>query len=202
MSEFAKSAAKLSRSPLGIIALFQVLIEAIAGLVMLNLDAPVSNGHVLTILALFVCLFPCLVLAVFTYLVICHHDKLYGPSDFTNEDNFMALFEQGAKNSKHIAKIESIAREVRSAIDSHPLFMFAQLPVSVQGFLKNTYVDGQNSISNAAKKQGDAEGFRDSIQKVMDQYGWIEINDDTVLLSEKGKQELGSFIELCIPRFL
>jgi hypothetical protein len=84
---FGDAADKLSRNPLGIIALFQVLVEAIAALVTARLDA--SNTAALLPLVWFLVLFPVAVLAVFTYLVACHHSKLYGPRDYTDEANFM-----------------------------------------------------------------------------------------------------------------
>ena len=39
----------------------------------------------------FLVLFPSLVLLLFVYLVIHHSEKLYGPSDFRDEANFMKL---------------------------------------------------------------------------------------------------------------
>ena len=42
------------------------------------------------ILTMFIVVFPFVVLAVFAWLVSCHHKKLYGPEDFQDDRNFLA----------------------------------------------------------------------------------------------------------------
>jgi hypothetical protein len=84
---FGDTASKLARNPLGIIALFQVLIYGIAGFVASRIDS--ANTLVLVPLVWFLVVFPLVVIAVFTYLVIWHHNKLYAPADYANEENFM-----------------------------------------------------------------------------------------------------------------
>lgn len=83
---FAKSALGFTRSPLGIIALFIVLVYGFASLVVGF--GPNIPGHI-TPLIYFMVLFPVLVFAGFLWLVAKHHRKLYGPSDFRDEDNFL-----------------------------------------------------------------------------------------------------------------
>ena len=103
MYSFENTARRLARNPLGIIALFIVLVYGIAGLVTF------SSGVRETIepLIYFLVFFPVLVLVVFTRLVTKHSDKLYGPGDFANEDNFMKLriaASLGAATAKHQKK--------------------------------------------------------------------------------------------------
>lgn len=86
---FGETAVKLARNPLGIIALFIVLVYGIAALVTVSTGDCVDNER--PQLTYFLVLFPVLVLALFAWLVSKHSDKLYGPSDFTNEQNFMKL---------------------------------------------------------------------------------------------------------------
>lgn len=83
---FAKSALGFTKSPLGIIALFIVLVYGFASLVVgfgKNL-----SGHIAPLIY-FMVLFPVLVFAGFLWLVAKHHRKLYGPGDFRDEDNFL-----------------------------------------------------------------------------------------------------------------
>jgi len=87
LKTFGETASRFARNPLGILALFQVLIYGIAGYVTANVDA--TNTAVLTPLVWFLVIFPFAVLGVFTFLVACHHSKLYAPSDYTDEENFM-----------------------------------------------------------------------------------------------------------------
>ena len=90
LKEFSDAAISLSRNPLGIIALFIVLVYGVAALV-----AGASRkltGEERTPLIWFLALFPCLVLAVFGWLVSRHHDKLYAPSDYKDESHFVKTF--------------------------------------------------------------------------------------------------------------
>jgi len=77
------------KNPIGVIGIFLVLTEAIASMVIVksSLDS-VQN----TILVLFIVLFPCLVLFVFYLLVTRHHEKLYSPSDYKDEKNFVNTY--------------------------------------------------------------------------------------------------------------
>ena len=71
LKDFGDTAKSLARNPLGIIALFIVLIYGFASLVV-GLSGRLDPGD-RTPLVWFLVVFPCLVLAVFTWLVSCHH---------------------------------------------------------------------------------------------------------------------------------
>lgn len=86
VDEFSKSAQGFTKSPLGIIALFIVLVYGFASLVVAfgqDLQEYVAP------LVYFMVLFPVLVFIGFLWLVAKHHNKLYGPSDFKDEENFL-----------------------------------------------------------------------------------------------------------------
>lgn len=88
VKSFAESAKGFTKSPLGIIALFIVLVYGFATLA-------VSFGNNLTEhiapLIYFLVLFPVIVFIGFLWLVSKHHDKIYGPSDFKDEENFLKM---------------------------------------------------------------------------------------------------------------
>lgn len=83
---FAESALGFTRSPLGIIALFIVLVYGFASLVV-GLGSNLAERVVPLIY--FMVGFPVLVFFGFLWLVARHHNKLYGPSDFEDEENFL-----------------------------------------------------------------------------------------------------------------
>lgn len=88
VKDFSKSALGFTKSPLGIIALFIVLVYGFATLAVAlgsNLKESLSP------LIWFLVLFPVLVFVGFLWLVAKHHNKIYGPSDFKNEDNFLKI---------------------------------------------------------------------------------------------------------------
>jgi|SRR5688572_15588215 len=86
---FERTAVKLSQGPLGIIALFIVLIHGFASLVLgLATDIGESNR---SILVWFLVLFPVGVFTVFSWLVSKHHVNFYPPQAFRNEELFFNL---------------------------------------------------------------------------------------------------------------
>jgi hypothetical protein len=84
MFETAKS---LSRNPLGIIALFIVLVYAVASIV-ISLAKADFYQNPFHPAVLFLAVFPIVVLGAFTYLVARHHRNLYAPQDYENQNDF------------------------------------------------------------------------------------------------------------------
>ena len=84
------SAAKgLARNPLGIIALFIVLVYGLASLVTAFASSFTPAERLPLIY--FLVIFPVIVLGVFSWLVSCHSGKLFAPADFKNEDNYVKM---------------------------------------------------------------------------------------------------------------
>lgn len=92
VSDFGNVASRLARNPLGIIALFIVLVYGIAGYVTTSV-APSLSSSMLWVLIIFIVTFPFVILAAFVWLVVHHHSKLYAPEDFQDESNFMGIVE-------------------------------------------------------------------------------------------------------------
>jgi CheY-like chemotaxis protein len=86
---FGEVATALARNPLGIIALFIVLVYGFACLVT-ALPGTLSATERMPLIY-FLMGFPVLVLGVFTWLVSKHSGKLFAPSDFKNEDNYVKM---------------------------------------------------------------------------------------------------------------
>ena len=84
---FIASAKALARNPLGIIALFIVLVYAVASVVISFARAEFYLNP-LHPAVLFLAIFPLVVLGAFTYLVARHHRHLYAPNDFKDSREF------------------------------------------------------------------------------------------------------------------
>ena len=94
------------RNPLGVIALFVTICYLIAGLVFsIGLDK-LNGAEERLPFIWFIIIFPVVIFVVFVLLVCYHHEKLYGPTDFKNEDNFVKL-----TNAERKAKYLSEATE-------------------------------------------------------------------------------------------
>lgn len=89
LNTFGGTARSLARNPLGIIALFIVLVYGFASLVTIFASSFTSGERLPLIYFLIV--FPVLVLGVFAWLVSNHSGKLFAPSDFKNEDNYVKM---------------------------------------------------------------------------------------------------------------
>lgn len=111
ISDFATTAKGFTKNPLGIIALFIVLIYGFASL---TLGLTTSLGSVEKImLVAFLVIFPCIVLASFVWLVCEHHEKLYGPSDYKSDISFL----EASKNK--LIKLENLHNaEIQNAKDT------------------------------------------------------------------------------------
>lgn len=104
-----KEAVKLARNPLGIIALFILLIYSFASLLFGLGGAELSNAQKWWFVK-FLVTFPYFVLVVFTYLVVRHHEKLYGPGEYKDEKHFLGLNtpeETNKKNEEEISETEN-----------------------------------------------------------------------------------------------
>ncbi len=143
LDQFGKTASGLSKNPLGIIALFIVLIYGVAALV-LGFTGNSLEPNQRWPLIWFLVLFPVIVLAVFTWLVSRHPTKLYSPSDFREETHFlqaigMDIVSRGVeqeiehqfkeKPPKSIEEAKSVARDV--AVSSLTVYeMLRNIPLT------------------------------------------------------------------------
>lgn len=127
ISAFGKAAKGLAKNPLGIIALFIVLIYGFASLVV-GLSGHLVQGERVPLIW-FLVIFPCLVLAVFGWLVSRHHTKLYAPSDYREDESFIqasqesyqAAISLGAATAKWAAQgapAEEVEQATREAAQS------------------------------------------------------------------------------------
>jgi CheY-like chemotaxis protein len=86
---FGATAKSLARNPLGIIALFIVLVYGFASLVTAFAGSFTAAERLPLIY--FLIGFPVLVLGVFSWLVSRHSGKLFAPSDFRDEENYVKM---------------------------------------------------------------------------------------------------------------
>lgn len=92
MKDFMQGAGGLTKNPLGVVGLFLCLVYGVACVVFLVSGKELVCGE-RWVLVWFVALFPCVILLVFYILVTRHHNKLYAPSDYKDEQNFMMMSE-------------------------------------------------------------------------------------------------------------
>jgi hypothetical protein len=105
-SSFTKSAKDLSKNPLGIIALFIIMVYGFACLLFgFSAEVLVSNERLPLIW--FVIIFPVIVLILFGWLVSRHHTKLYSPKDFRDDKSFLHSYQQSSSATVEAIKVSS-----------------------------------------------------------------------------------------------
>jgi CheY-like chemotaxis protein len=129
LREFDTTAKSLARNPLGIIALFIVLVYGLACLVIIG--SSLSTAERMPIVY-FLIVFPFVVLGVFTYLVAFRAGQLFAPGDFKKEETYLELqrmrvsavasltaakqIKDRGRAATHDVEIEDVVRTVESAV--------------------------------------------------------------------------------------
>ncbi len=114
---FSREATGLARNPLGIIALFIILIYGFASLT-LGFNASLQSEERLP-LVWFLVAFPVVVLATFSWLVSRHPTKLYAPGDYQTDAAFVEATKAAVETrtrqlQEQTSQIKEIVREVLS----------------------------------------------------------------------------------------
>jgi hypothetical protein len=112
LKEFGDIAVKLSRNPLGVLSLAFVFVYGIAGYVS---TSSTFQGDERRILVWFMVLFPVAIMAAFYRLVSAHYTKLFGPSDFTDERNFLT-YTSGQITHEQAKRQEQVSQQ-RTAME-------------------------------------------------------------------------------------
>jgi hypothetical protein len=121
LKDFAPSATGLARNPLGIVALFIGFSEVMATLVLTTAQASLGQVEKVSFVA-FLVVFPVVVFATFVWLVVKHHEKLYGPGDFRDDDAFLRLSIDGQKLKllKDVEETEAVAASSPEPAEEQP----------------------------------------------------------------------------------
>lgn len=115
MNSLEKVAPKFAKNPLGIIALFIVLIYGFASLLVGTAGGNLEAAQRWPIIW-FLVIFPFVVLFVFAWLVSTHHTKLYAPSDFRDEKLFIGVQPPEQRQRKLDQEIEALEPIVDAAV--------------------------------------------------------------------------------------
>lgn len=115
LKEFGSTAKSLAKNPLGIIALFIVMVYAISGLV-ISVAKPEFYTNPYHPSVIFLALFPLFVLFVFTYLVAKHHEKLYSPDQYEDQ-GFLKTFKNSSpvEGDSGISTSDKTEREINQS---------------------------------------------------------------------------------------
>lgn len=110
---FGEAAVKLSRSPLGVIALFIVLVDFFAAAVLGPFGGNLDSDQRWTLLV-FIVSFPIIVFGTFAWLIVKHYTKLYAPFDYRTDEAFLRPLTPAEQGQRLAADIGEDAEGLRS----------------------------------------------------------------------------------------
>lgn len=163
IKDFGSIAKDLSRNPLGIIALFLVFTYAVAALIVGCSDKLQSTER--SPLIWLLVLFPPFVLIVFSWLVSCHHDKLYAPTDYRDDNSFLETTNKLRTLKETSAQTESEEFElsISPKITSNQILEdYIQNPNPQMAFIQ-MYIEIEKIINSIAKANNLFMGLPNSI---------------------------------------
>ncbi|CAE6727237.1 hypothetical protein R69658_01641 [Paraburkholderia aspalathi] len=115
LTTFSGAAKGLARNPLGIIALFILLVYGLAALT-LGINQSLAIAAQMT-LVWFLVVFPFGVLGMFGWLVSKHHEKLYAPADYKSDEGFLVGVQARARRTAEIqAQQEELKANLRQKV--------------------------------------------------------------------------------------
>ncbi|MCY9658137.1 hypothetical protein P5G65_04780 [Paenibacillus chondroitinus] len=176
LKEFGETAQNLSKNPIGIIGLFLVLVYAVAAIVLTMSQTEDRIQRLL--LTSFLVIFPILVLAAFFELVTKHHKKLYAPSDFRDEENFMDKDTQEVYPSQ-FELIKSQLDESNKTTIGLVSGVHEQIQVLLTEFSKENSKNNKNDDNNLIKLEGQVQSTKELIETTIkwSRYPfWINVN--------------------------
>lgn len=147
---FTKSAKDLAKNPLGIIALFIVLVYSFACLLFGFSAEKLIHEEKMPIIY-FVIFFPIAILGLFGWLVAKHHNKLYAPSDFKDDNSFLQTVNQ---TNLSFTTINTIKKE-----DIEDLLNY--------GADFEIVAENENTIKALLKSRNITNNFEDTVIKLL-----------------------------------
>lgn len=196
---FASSAKELSRNPLGIIGLFLVLVYGFAGIVTAS---KVLEKDQRQILIYFLVLFPMVVLFVFYKLVTEHYNKLYSPSDYADEENFMKAIKIGIDNSNKIGDLEALTEEISKKINEQPLYRYTELEEEGKQLILMANKGIAMKVEDFASERAlGLDKVKQQMGILSDEYKWIKVAGGIIEITDKGKKDMKTFEDFVYGRY-
>jgi hypothetical protein len=197
IKQFGSIAGRLARNPLGIIALAFVLVYGITGLAATSNNFNVGQREILT---WFLVVYPCVIIFVFYLLVSRHHEKLYAPSDFNDETNFMAAIESKIEQSPKLNHIEELTNQIKQEIDNQPLYKYMKLTESGKIMVLQLYDHKTLRFDEFTITYSSDHGETQHQAKMLNSYGWCDLEKDQITITDQGKKDIGTFEDICYGR--
>lgn len=109
------------RNPLGLLALFVTAMYAVTAVVFKEGLYLLCGVWERRPIIWFLILFPVVILGIFVFLVVKHHEKLYGPRDYRSDDAFQRITMSKEKKRKEIQTLAASAMVSATSDSKEPI---------------------------------------------------------------------------------
>ena len=175
MNNFMKNAAGLTKNPLGIIALFISLIYGFACIVLsTSLSNMITQDERLPLIW-FIILFPILILLAFIFLVVNHHEKLYSPGDFREDNSFIRAL-NGKRIKRKQKKEAKILEDAETVTDKENSIEDEENQPSKEEVQEQTQSESQDTTNNKNTKTTELSIIEDNeslVNKFSNSENWV-----------------------------
>ena len=191
LSSFGQTAKSLAHNPLGIIALFIVLIYGVAGLVT-AFSSSLTVSERLPLIW-FLVIFPVVVLIVFAWLVSKHSGKLFSPKDFKDEENYVKM-QMSAVASLTVASTKSDVPTSEADVQKIVEIVRKSLPANIkeQNDWRNRvlWVDDRPDNNIYERRAFESVGLRFTLAlSTNEALDLLARNKYTTIISDMGRKE-------------
>ncbi len=196
--KFGETAIKLGRNPIGIIALSISLVYSLTCIVAISSKLEEYQNN---ILIGFIIGFPIFTMILFYRLVTKHHDKLYAPSDFNDENYFYKIIEKNIETSPKINQLETLTKKIHEEIYNQPLYRYTKLEEEGKKIVLQIFSKEKIEIKKYLEEyQLNSKIIEEQINIILE-YNWIELdNNNNIIITEKGKNDIKTFQDICYGR--
>ncbi|MEJ2621700.1 MAG: hypothetical protein P8163_16015 [Candidatus Thiodiazotropha sp.] len=167
LKDFGDSAKALSKNPLGIIALFIVLIYGFAAL-LVGSSSQIGAEERYPIVW-FLVIFPVIVLAVFGWLVSQHYEKLYAPRDYNSDEALLKVLQDRKEARPGLKELDNqIGKKIKTALSSEDLLPDVENRAELREKLKQAAESITNEIRSTSFITIDARQLTGSDEDVFE----------------------------------
>jgi CheY-like chemotaxis protein len=149
LGQFARAAERLSKTPLGIISLFLVLVYGLS--VLVTFSGTFTHNERL-FLIIFLVSFPVAVLLVFSRLISRNHIATVMPADFKNEENYVRLqMEYMQMRMASVASLTAAASKTQQTLSEDTIQRIIDAVELAAGVSRSPWPNGLRDLKDKAE---------------------------------------------------
>jgi len=112
------------------------------------------------------------------------------------------MFEIGLNRSPKFSNLEDLTEKIQKQIDEQPLYRYTRLSEAGKQLILGTYSDKEINLTDFPEDgKFQLDELKTQARILANDYGWINIEGSTAKITEKGKNDVATFEDLCYGRY-